>query len=69
LPTCRLGQAVGFLARPHLPESLPAGIGVVPVHGLSRSTLRFAWPATATSPDLARFVRHATGSVPAVRAS
>jgi DNA-binding transcriptional LysR family regulator len=67
--TIRLGQAIGFLARPHLPASLPAGISVVPVHGLSHSTLRIAWPATATSPDLARFVRHTTESVPAARAS
>lgn len=58
--TIRLGQGIGFLARPHLPEPLIAGISVVPVIGLSHSALRIAWPATATSPDLARFVRHVT---------
>jgi hypothetical protein len=56
----RLGQAVGFIARPHLPESRPDGIAVVPVIELSHSELRIAWAASAVSPDVARFVRHAT---------
>lgn len=60
LGSIRLGQAVGFLARPHLPEEARLGISVVSVIGLTPSDLRIAWAATATSPDVARFVRHAT---------
>jgi DNA-binding transcriptional LysR family regulator len=56
----RLGQAIGFVAEVHLPEQLPAGVSVVPVTGLTPSELRITWASTATSPDIARFVRHAT---------
>jgi len=56
----RLGQAIGFIAEAHLPEQLPGGVGVVPVTGLTPSELRITWASTATSPDIARFVRHAT---------
>ncbi|AIJ26641.1 LysR family transcriptional regulator [Amycolatopsis methanolica] len=55
----RLGQAVGFVPRTLLPELPLTGIAVVPVHGLSPSELHVVWAATATSPDIARFVRHA----------
>ena len=56
----RLGQAVGFVARTHLPERPADGTVFVPVVGLSGSELRIAWASAATSPDVARFVRHAT---------
>lgn len=59
----RLGQGVGFLAAAYVPEHLPAGIAVIPVVGLSPSQLRIAWATSATSPDVARFVRHATAAV------
>ncbi|OXM72202.1 MULTISPECIES: LysR family transcriptional regulator [Amycolatopsis] len=55
----RLGQAVGFVPRTLLPELPLTGISVVPVSGLSPSELHVVWAATATSPDVARFVRHA----------
>lgn len=54
----RLGQAVGFMPRTHVPERPTDGTVVVPVVGLSASELRVAWACTATSPDVARFVRH-----------
>jgi DNA-binding transcriptional LysR family regulator len=60
----RLGQAVGFIAKAHLPELPPGGISVVPVTGLTPSELRITWASTATSPDIARFVRHATEVAP-----
>ena len=56
----RLGQAVGFMPSAHVPERPTDGTVVVPVVGLSGSELRIAWSCTATSPDVARFVRHAT---------
>jgi DNA-binding transcriptional LysR family regulator len=56
----RLGQAVGFMPRTHVPERPTDGTVVVPVVGLSASELRVAWASTATSPDVARFVRHTT---------
>jgi len=56
----RLGQAIGFIAQAHLPEQPPGGISVVPVTGLTPSELQITWASTATSPDIARFVRHAT---------
>ncbi|MCO5973694.1 LysR family transcriptional regulator [Actinoallomurus soli] len=56
----RLGQAIGFIAGAHLPEQLPIGIRAVPVIGLTHSELHIAWATTETSPDVARFVRHAT---------
>jgi DNA-binding transcriptional LysR family regulator len=56
----RLGQAVGFMPRTHLPEHPTDGTVIVPVVGLSGSELRIAWASAATSPDVARFVRHAT---------
>jgi DNA-binding transcriptional LysR family regulator len=65
----RLGQAIGFAARQHLSEHLPPGVRVVPVLGLSPSELRVAWPASATSCDVARFVRHATEATPAQHAA
>ncbi|GAA2819463.1 LysR substrate-binding domain-containing protein [Crossiella cryophila] len=56
----RLGQAIGFIAAPHLPDVPRDGISVIPsVAGLSPSELWIAWAAKATSPDVARFVRHA----------
>jgi DNA-binding transcriptional LysR family regulator len=55
----RLGHAVGFVAETLLSELPLGGISVVPVTGLSRSELRIAWTAHATSRDVARFVRHA----------
>lgn len=56
----RLGQAVGFMPTTHLPEPTTDGTVAVPVAGLSGSELRIAWSCTATSPDVARFVRHTT---------
>jgi DNA-binding transcriptional LysR family regulator len=56
----RLGQAVGFMVRAHLPEQPTDGTVIVPVVGLSGSELRIAWAGAATSPDVARFVRYAT---------
>lgn len=56
----RLGHAIGFIAEAHLPEQLPADISAVPVTGLTPNELRIAWASAATSPDIARFVRHAT---------
>ena len=56
----RLGDAIGFLAESLLPDISLKGIAVVPVVGLSDSELRMAWSETATSPDVARFVRHVT---------
>ena len=56
----RLGQAIGFIAEAHLPELSPRGVSVVPVISLTPSELRIAWASTASSPDIARFVRHAT---------
>ncbi|MDQ0378766.1 LysR family transcriptional regulator [Amycolatopsis thermophila] len=60
----RLGQAVGFVPITLLPELPLTGVSVVPVTGLSASELRIAWPSTTTSPDVARFVRHATEPAP-----
>jgi DNA-binding transcriptional LysR family regulator len=62
----RLGQGVGFLPAAHVPEHLPAGITVLPVVGLSPSQLRIIWAASAISPNVARFVRHATEHTTAV---
>ncbi|MFD2420529.1 LysR family transcriptional regulator [Amycolatopsis pigmentata] len=62
----RLGDGIGFIALSHVPAPLPAGISVVPVEGLSASQLRIAWAASMTSPDVARFVRHATEHAVAV---
>ncbi len=56
----RLGQAVGFMPNVHVPAPPTDGTVVVPVVGLSGSELRIAWSCTATSPDVARFVRHTT---------
>jgi DNA-binding transcriptional LysR family regulator len=64
----RLGHGVGLLAAAHVPEHLPTGITVVPVVGLSPSRLRIVWATSAISPDVARFVRHATEHATAVAA-
>ncbi|GAA5192561.1 LysR family transcriptional regulator [Rugosimonospora acidiphila] len=55
----RLARTIAFAPLSLLNEPLPAGIVAVPTHGLSDSQLHVAWPARATSPDIARFVRHA----------
>ncbi|GAB3580227.1 hypothetical protein GCM10027445_50210 [Amycolatopsis endophytica] len=59
----RLGQAIGFVPRTLVPDLPPAGVSVVAVTGLSASEPRIAWPSNTTSPDVARFVRHATEQV------
>ncbi|WP_424923529.1 hypothetical protein [Actinomadura bangladeshensis] len=56
----KLGQGVGLLAPAHVPEHLTTDITVIPVVGVSPSQLRIVWATSATSPDVARFVRHAT---------
>jgi hypothetical protein len=38
----RLGQAVGLIARAHLPELSPSGVSVAPVISLTPSELRIA---------------------------
>ncbi|NIH78167.1 LysR family transcriptional regulator [Amycolatopsis viridis] len=55
----RLGQAVGFVPATMLPELPLTGVAVARVTGLSPSELHVVWAATATSRDVARFVRHA----------
>ncbi|MBB2935118.1 DNA-binding transcriptional LysR family regulator [Amycolatopsis bartoniae] len=59
LSAIRLGEAIGLAPRTVVSAASPEGINVVPVVGLPPSELHVAWLATATSPDLARFVRHA----------
>ncbi|MGH3168811.1 MAG: hypothetical protein ACRDN0_23380 [Trebonia sp.] len=39
------------------------GLRVRPVLGLSPSTLYITWLAAATSPEIARFIRHAVDQV------
>jgi DNA-binding transcriptional LysR family regulator len=56
----RLGDAVGIVPEPLLPEMVLTGISVVQVAGISASELRIAWSESATSHDIADFVRHAT---------
>jgi DNA-binding transcriptional LysR family regulator len=56
----RLGDTVGFVAADLLPEMVLTGISVVQVADISASELRIAWSESATSRDIARFVRHAT---------
>jgi DNA-binding transcriptional LysR family regulator len=58
----RLGDAVGIVPEPLLPEIVLTGISVVQVAGISASELRIAWSESATSRDIADFVRHATNS-------
>ncbi|GAA4208545.1 LysR family transcriptional regulator [Streptosporangium oxazolinicum] len=58
----RLGESVGFIAADLLPEMVLTGISVVPVADISVSELRIAWPRSATSRDIAHFVRHATST-------
>lgn len=60
LGSIRLGQAIGFLAVPHVRDVSHSGVSIVPmIDGLSPSDLSVAWVADATSADVARFVRHA----------
>jgi DNA-binding transcriptional LysR family regulator len=55
----RLGDAVGFVPESLLPELVLTGISVVRVAGISASELQIAWSESATSRDVADFVRHA----------
>jgi DNA-binding transcriptional LysR family regulator len=61
----RLGQAIGFVPESLLPELVLTGISVVRVSELSASELRLAWPESASSRDVAHFVRHASDSMAA----
>jgi DNA-binding transcriptional LysR family regulator len=56
----RLGGAIGFVPESLLPELVLRGISVVQVAGLSASELRVVWAASATSLEIASFVRHST---------
>lgn len=58
----RLGDAVGFVPASLLSELVLTGISVVRVAGVSASELRIAWAESATSRDIASFVRHATNA-------
>ncbi|MFD6157365.1 LysR family transcriptional regulator [Nocardia sp. NPDC060256] len=58
----RLGEAIGFVPESLLHELSLRGISVVPVAGVSPSELRIVWAPTATSREIASFVRHATPS-------
>ncbi|MEV5807268.1 LysR family transcriptional regulator [Streptomyces parvulus] len=60
LGSIQLGLCVGFLAASHLPRHLPKGLVVRPVTSLSPSSVHVAWAVAEVSPDVARFVRHAT---------
>ena len=55
----RLGQAIGFVPEPLLPELSLTGIAVVDVAGISKSQLRLVWADTATA-RVAPFVQRAT---------
>ncbi|GAA5171911.1 MULTISPECIES: LysR family transcriptional regulator [Amycolatopsis] len=55
----RLGQAIGGLPVPMLSGIPLDGIKALPLTGAPPSEVHVAWLATATSPDVARFVRHA----------
>jgi hypothetical protein len=55
----RLGQAIGFAPLSLLGDYLPTGVTAVATTGLSDSELHVVWSTTTTSPDVARFVRHA----------
>jgi DNA-binding transcriptional LysR family regulator len=61
----RLGQAIGFVPEALLPEVPLRGISVVRVADLSPSELRLAWPESATSRDVAHFVRHVSAATAA----
>jgi DNA-binding transcriptional LysR family regulator len=58
----RLGDAIGFVPESLLPEMVLTGVSVVRVTGISASELRIAWSESATSRDIAGFVRHATNA-------
>ncbi|ANY10349.1 ABC transporter substrate-binding protein [Pseudonocardia sp. HH130630-07] len=54
----RLGHGIGFVAESLLAEMTTTGIAVVGVTGVSASELHLGWSESATSPDVAHFVRH-----------
>jgi DNA-binding transcriptional LysR family regulator len=55
----RLARTIAFAPLSLVGDSPPPGVAAVPTEGLSDSRLHVAWASTATSPDVARFVRHA----------
>lgn len=55
----RLARTIAFAPLSLVGDRPPAGVVAVPTQGLSDSRLHVAWASTATSPDVARFVRHA----------
>jgi DNA-binding transcriptional LysR family regulator len=56
----RLGQTIGFAPLSLIGDHLPAGVVAVATTGLSDSELHVVWTTATISPDVARFVRHAT---------
>ena len=55
----RVARTIAFAPLSLVGDPLPPGVVAVPTRGLSDSRLHVAWASTATSPDVARFVRHA----------
>jgi DNA-binding transcriptional LysR family regulator len=55
----RLARTIAFAPLSLVGDSPPPGVVAMPTEGLSDSRLHVVWASTATSPDVARFVRHA----------